>query len=484
MLKARRAKHLFGGAMRQAGIVAAAGVYALDHNVDRLAEDHARARRLAEGFASRAPDRPRRRSRRTSSRSTSTPFGLTRGDALARLKEHGVRLSATVQPDDAARGHAPRRLGRRHRPCDRPDPSRARRACRSLIFSSARSRSTVSRASLPRSSRTARSPGRRPRAMRDRTRSTRSPRSRRPSSRRRCSSCASTSTSRRGSERRGSCSRIRRDSSASSPARSGRTLEFPAREEVVARFDQAERVLPPGRFHYSNLGYLVLGEARRGTRGQADRGRDPGRCSSSRTACAARPGGPGAPRTRVLARATRADGSSRVGRAPRAGSGARPPTSPVGERISSAWRSSTGRTPTPAGTRPSASAWSVCASTGASSGGTRARRSASDRSCSDDRDANAGAAVLTNAMQFEGVRALAASLVPQREQPARRRAAAARGRGDPRLVVVGGHRAPLPLDGPARDRRRGLRAGSAGPLPLGAGTRGGRAAPRRPRRGR
>jgi CubicO group peptidase (beta-lactamase class C family) len=38
------------------------------------------------------------------------------------------------------------------------------------------------------------------------------------------------------------------------------TLEFPAREEVVARFDEAERVLPPGRFHYSNLGYLVLGE--------------------------------------------------------------------------------------------------------------------------------------------------------------------------------------------------------------------------------
>src|SRR5919197_135811 len=35
MLKARRGKHLFGGAMRQAGIVAAAGVYALDHPVER-----------------------------------------------------------------------------------------------------------------------------------------------------------------------------------------------------------------------------------------------------------------------------------------------------------------------------------------------------------------------------------------------------------------------------------------------------------------
>ena len=37
--------------MRQAGIIAAGGVYALRHNVERLAEDHANARRLAEGLA-------------------------------------------------------------------------------------------------------------------------------------------------------------------------------------------------------------------------------------------------------------------------------------------------------------------------------------------------------------------------------------------------------------------------------------------------
>ena len=42
-------KFLFGGAMRQAGMVAAAALYALEHNVDRLADDHRRARRLAEG---------------------------------------------------------------------------------------------------------------------------------------------------------------------------------------------------------------------------------------------------------------------------------------------------------------------------------------------------------------------------------------------------------------------------------------------------
>ena len=37
--------------MRQAGIIAAACLYALDHHVERLAEDHANARRLAEGLA-------------------------------------------------------------------------------------------------------------------------------------------------------------------------------------------------------------------------------------------------------------------------------------------------------------------------------------------------------------------------------------------------------------------------------------------------
>ncbi len=44
-------KQRLGGAMRQAGICAAACIYSLDHNVDRLADDHARARALAEGLA-------------------------------------------------------------------------------------------------------------------------------------------------------------------------------------------------------------------------------------------------------------------------------------------------------------------------------------------------------------------------------------------------------------------------------------------------
>jgi threonine aldolase len=50
--RARKARKVFGGALRQAGIVAAAALYALDHHVERLAEDHANARLFAETIAS------------------------------------------------------------------------------------------------------------------------------------------------------------------------------------------------------------------------------------------------------------------------------------------------------------------------------------------------------------------------------------------------------------------------------------------------
>jgi threonine aldolase len=48
--KAKRARKILGGAMRQAGVIAAAGLYALEHNVERLAEDHRNAERLAGGL--------------------------------------------------------------------------------------------------------------------------------------------------------------------------------------------------------------------------------------------------------------------------------------------------------------------------------------------------------------------------------------------------------------------------------------------------
>jgi threonine aldolase len=48
---ARRWRKMVGGGMRQAGILAGAGLHAIDHNVDRLSEDHANAARLGEGLA-------------------------------------------------------------------------------------------------------------------------------------------------------------------------------------------------------------------------------------------------------------------------------------------------------------------------------------------------------------------------------------------------------------------------------------------------
>lgn len=48
--KARRLRKMIGGGMRQAGVIAAAGIYALKNNIDRLAEDHQNAKDLAEGL--------------------------------------------------------------------------------------------------------------------------------------------------------------------------------------------------------------------------------------------------------------------------------------------------------------------------------------------------------------------------------------------------------------------------------------------------
>jgi threonine aldolase len=98
MLLARRYKHQFGGAMRQAGIVAAACVYALEHHVGRLADDHAQARRLAEGLhgAGVAVDVDQ----------VETNFvqidvgamGLSTAEATERMLGEGVRVSGTYYP--------------------------------------------------------------------------------------------------------------------------------------------------------------------------------------------------------------------------------------------------------------------------------------------------------------------------------------------------------------------------------------------------
>jgi threonine aldolase len=91
--EAVRVRKRLGGGMRQAGILAAAGLYALEHNLDRLEEDHRRAKRLALGLAemgglSLNPDEVE----------TNivifdvTPSGMDSAQALDRLQKEGVRV--------------------------------------------------------------------------------------------------------------------------------------------------------------------------------------------------------------------------------------------------------------------------------------------------------------------------------------------------------------------------------------------------------
>ena len=91
---ARRYKQLFGGAMRQAGIAAAGCLYALDHHVERLAEDHEHARLLARGLAGIDGI-----ALRTAEPETNMIFfdvgglGLSNREFVDRLAASGVRVS-------------------------------------------------------------------------------------------------------------------------------------------------------------------------------------------------------------------------------------------------------------------------------------------------------------------------------------------------------------------------------------------------------
>ena len=98
MVKARRAKHLFGGAMRQAGIVAAAGVYALDHHLERIADDHRRARRLGESLAAGGIPVDVEAIETNFVQIDLALLGIGVADALERLRAAGVALSDTIHP--------------------------------------------------------------------------------------------------------------------------------------------------------------------------------------------------------------------------------------------------------------------------------------------------------------------------------------------------------------------------------------------------
>jgi threonine aldolase len=95
MARARRGKHYFGGAMRQSGIVAAAALYALDQHVDRIADDHARARRLGEGLAAAGVQVDLGQ---VETNFVQIDVGLDRGGAIERMRERGVLVSTTVHP--------------------------------------------------------------------------------------------------------------------------------------------------------------------------------------------------------------------------------------------------------------------------------------------------------------------------------------------------------------------------------------------------
>jgi threonine aldolase len=92
--EARRLKILFGGAWRQAGIMAAAGLIALEEGPKRLHEDHDRARRLAEGLAELLPGSIDPETVETNMVYVDTDaVGLPPIDAMRRLGDLGVGVT-------------------------------------------------------------------------------------------------------------------------------------------------------------------------------------------------------------------------------------------------------------------------------------------------------------------------------------------------------------------------------------------------------
>ena len=91
-----RWKHRMGGALRQSGMLAAAGIYALDHNVERLAEDHGNARRLAQMLGNLAGIRIMNPEVETNIVFIDpTASGLKPKDIVAALLRHNVRMGTS-----------------------------------------------------------------------------------------------------------------------------------------------------------------------------------------------------------------------------------------------------------------------------------------------------------------------------------------------------------------------------------------------------
>ena len=127
METAWRQKFLFGGAMRQAGMMAAAALYALDHHVDRLAVDHERARRLAEGWHAAGIPVELDRVETNFVQIDTSRLDLPRADVLA-ASEPRAPGSRHLRPDAHPRRHPSRPRRRRHRPRARARSGGARGA--------------------------------------------------------------------------------------------------------------------------------------------------------------------------------------------------------------------------------------------------------------------------------------------------------------------------------------------------------------------
>lgn len=96
--EARRHKHIFGGALRQAGIVAAGCLYALDHHIDRLQEDHENAARLAQEISAIEGIRVRNTKPETNMVFFDvSELGLDNATFLTLLQQEGVKMGAAGQ---------------------------------------------------------------------------------------------------------------------------------------------------------------------------------------------------------------------------------------------------------------------------------------------------------------------------------------------------------------------------------------------------
>jgi threonine aldolase len=93
--RARRYKHLFGGAMRQAGIIAAGCIYALEHHVERLQEDHENAQILANGLREMAGVEILKPVETNMVYFDTSGAGMSADDFLQRIEQRGVRMGST-----------------------------------------------------------------------------------------------------------------------------------------------------------------------------------------------------------------------------------------------------------------------------------------------------------------------------------------------------------------------------------------------------